>query len=203
MKKKRRKQPRHRLLKACCVGAGLLSISNPTQITAADIGLYDVHNSPVAWQHSKPVPERAARRARGRRRSRWRRLRRHCHGPWQWRSGQSRYACGHIKQSWTISPSSQARVGFADASVRVATGDLDGDGKDEIIVTPATGPGSEARASSGQGRPLARPQDFHVVDSTDGMFDGFAGGVNVAVGDYEGDGVPDIVAAKGGCSRRK
>ena len=57
MKKKRRKQPRHRLLKASCVGAGLLSISNPTQITAADIGLYDVHNAQSLGSIPNPFPD--------------------------------------------------------------------------------------------------------------------------------------------------
>ncbi len=73
--------------------------------------------------------------------------------------------------------------------VYVAGGDLNGDGRDDIVVAAGTGGGPHVRAFSGLDGRL--------------LFDGltyaasFRGGVNVAVGDVNGDGFGDIVTGAG------
>jgi hypothetical protein len=72
--------------------------------------------------------------------------------------------------------------------VRVARGDLDGDGHDEIIV--AEGPGDtsiiQVFTSDGSG----------IVDQVD-AYPGFTGGVFVAAGDVDGDGKDEVITAAG------
>ncbi len=74
--------------------------------------------------------------------------------------------------------------------VRVAVGDLDGDGKAEIVTSP--GPGMEplVRRFSGDGSFVA-PNGFLAYANT------FHGGVRVAVGDLDGDGKAEIVTTPG------
>jgi serralysin len=73
--------------------------------------------------------------------------------------------------------------------VSVAGGDLNGDGRDDIIVAAGTGGGPHVRAFSGlDGRLLFDGQVYAPL---------FRGGVNVAVGDVNGDGFADIVTAPG------
>ncbi|MDD5626134.1 MAG: S8 family serine peptidase [Patescibacteria group bacterium] len=70
--------------------------------------------------------------------------------------------------------------------VNVAVGDVDGDGKDEIVT--GAGPG---------GGPHVRVFDLYGQSKT-GFFayqSGFKGGVNVAVGDVDGDGKDEIVTS--------
>jgi hypothetical protein len=74
--------------------------------------------------------------------------------------------------------------------VRVATGDLTGDGVDEIITAPGRGREPEIRVFTQQGVELT---DFRTL-AYDAAFDG---GVYVAVGDVVGDGLPDIVTSQG------
>ncbi len=72
--------------------------------------------------------------------------------------------------------------------VTVATGDLDGDGTDEIIVAPAKSAQPEVRVYSSTGDWL---RAFMVYDTK------FRGGVNLAIFDADGDGQNDIVTAPG------
>ncbi len=77
--------------------------------------------------------------------------------------------------------------------VRVAAGDVDGDGKADVIAS--TGEGTPARVKAFQGTTLAVLSDLSV-------FDGFAGGIYVSAGDFNGDGKADIVVGSGaGASR--
>lgn len=71
--------------------------------------------------------------------------------------------------------------------IRVATGDVNGDGRPDLVVGTASG-GSQVRVFDGNGGGLL--SDFIA-------YSGFNGGVTVAVGDVNGDGVDDIVTGSG------
>ena len=70
----------------------------------------------------------------------------------------------------------------------VTGGDIDGDGKDEIIVGPGSGGGPHVRIFSADGK--VRGQ-FFAYDSR------FRGGVNVAAGDIDADGKDEIIVGAG------
>lgn len=83
-------------------------------------------------------------------------------------------------------------LGFEEefvAGVRVAAGDVNGDGADDIILS--TGPGflSEVRVFNGQTRAFLGRFIAYEPD--------FVGGVYVASGDLDGDGVDEIVTSPG------
>jgi hypothetical protein len=69
--------------------------------------------------------------------------------------------------------------------VRVAVGDINGDGVRDIITAPGPGGGPDVRIFDGATGQLV--DEFMAYDP------GFAGGVNLAIGDFNGDHVPDIV----------
>jgi hypothetical protein len=74
--------------------------------------------------------------------------------------------------------------------VFVAAGDIDGDGKAELIVTPDQGGGPRVRVfRGGDFAPLA---DFFGIDDP-----AFRGGARAAVGDVNGDGKGDLLVAAG------
>ena len=70
--------------------------------------------------------------------------------------------------------------------MRLATGDMDGDGVDEIITAPGRGRAPEIRVFTQDGIELTQ---FRTMAYTTK----FTGGVEVAVGDVNGDGKNDIV----------
>lgn len=73
--------------------------------------------------------------------------------------------------------------------VRVAVGDVNGDGAADMIVAPGTGAGPHVKVFDGVTGALSR--EFFPFDS------GFLGGVYVAAGDVNGDGTADIIVAVG------
>jgi hypothetical protein len=73
--------------------------------------------------------------------------------------------------------------------VRVAVGDLDGDGRSELVTAP--GPGIEPRVK------IFSEQGTKLIGEGLAYAPTFIGGVRVAVGDLDGDGRSEIVTAPG------
>lgn len=74
--------------------------------------------------------------------------------------------------------------------VSVAAGDLDGDGRDEVVTAAGAGGGPHVKAFGVYGgNYVVEVRSFYAFDST------FAGGVNVASGDTDGDGRDEIIVA--------
>jgi hypothetical protein len=72
----------------------------------------------------------------------------------------------------------------------VAAGDFKGDGKAAIVIAPDQGGGGRVQ--------ILDPSTGAQVASFNGIADdSFRGGVRVAVGDVNGDGVPDLIVAAG------
>ncbi len=84
--------------------------------------------------------------------------------------------------------SSVAFDGFL-GGVRVASGDVTGDGIDDLVV--AAGPGGGPRVIVLDGATGRQVQSFFAFDP------GFRGGVNVTVADFDRDGYADIVVGAG------
>lgn len=75
--------------------------------------------------------------------------------------------------------------------IHVAVGDLDKDGKAEIITGAGKGGGAHVRVFDGEGNPKKYNPGFFAYS------DDFRGGVYVAVGDLEGDGWGEIITGAG------
>jgi hypothetical protein len=73
--------------------------------------------------------------------------------------------------------------------VRVAVGDVTNDGVDDIVTIPAFGGGPRVRVFSGR--------DGAPVTDTFAFDPAFRGGGYVAVGDFTGDGIGDLIVAAG------
>ncbi len=80
-------------------------------------------------------------------------------------------------------------AGDLDITRNVADGDFTGDGVAELVVAAGAGDGPRVRVRDRVTGAVSR--DFFAYDVN------FRGGVNVAVGDLTGDGVPDIVTGAG------
>jgi hypothetical protein len=102
---------------------------------------------------------------------------------------------------WKVSGSSLVQVGggfFAYGSnfaggVTVATGDVNGDGKDEIITGPGAGGGPDVEVNSFSVANAAPTRLFGFMAYTDpNAQPNWTGGVNVAAGDFDGDGKAEI-----------
>ncbi len=79
-------------------------------------------------------------------------------------------------------------IGFR-GGVRVSVGDVNGDGFDDIVT--GTGAGTTAHVKAFSGKDGALLRSFLAYDA------GFSGGVYVAAGDLNGDGLDDIVTGSG------
>lgn len=97
----------------------------------------------------------------------------------------------------TLVPAFTPFPGF-DGSLSVAAADLNGDGKAELVVAAGTGGGpvivvyDGAKLSSGVSPVSAEIVSFLGIDEPS-----FRGGTRIALGDLNGDGVPDLVVAAG------
>ena len=74
--------------------------------------------------------------------------------------------------------------------VYVAAGDLTGDGKAEIVITPDEGGGPRVRVFNADG--FIQLADFYGIDDPN-----FRGGARASVGDLNGDGRGDLLVAAG------
>jgi glucose/arabinose dehydrogenase len=74
--------------------------------------------------------------------------------------------------------------------VYVAAGDMDGDGKAEVVVSPDQGGGPRVDVYRGNG--LTKAASFFGIDDPN-----FRGGARVALGDVSGDGKRDLVVSAG------
>ncbi len=74
--------------------------------------------------------------------------------------------------------------------VFVAAGDVTGDGRADLVITPDQGGGPRVRVFSGAG--FGRIADFLGIEDPN-----FRGGARAAVGDLTGDGVGDLLVAAG------
>ncbi len=79
--------------------------------------------------------------------------------------------------------------------VHVASGDINGDGRADLIVAAGAGGGSRVRVYSGM-TVIGNPTDASVI-SDFFAYDGFFGGVFVASGDVNGDGKDEIITGPG------
>jgi hypothetical protein len=73
--------------------------------------------------------------------------------------------------------------------VRIASGDVTGDGRDDILT--AAGPGAGPHVKVYDGVTHDQVKSYWAYDQ------GYNGGVRVAAGDYNGDGVSEIITAAG------
>jgi hypothetical protein len=81
-----------------------------------------------------------------------------------------------------------AYVSTFHGGVRVATGDLDGDGADEIVTGPGAGGGPHVKVFLPDGQNVAGFMAYAPA---------FTGGVDVAAGDVDGDGAEDVITGAG------
>jgi hypothetical protein len=81
--------------------------------------------------------------------------------------------------------------------VRVASADFDRDGDAEIITAPGPGGGPHIKVFDGTGNMFTSASLPNFVNSFFSYSSAFSGGVFIAAGDVNGDGVPDIITGPG------
>jgi hypothetical protein len=73
--------------------------------------------------------------------------------------------------------------------VRVAVGDVNGDGRDDIVTGAGAGGGPHVQVFSGR--------DFSLYSTYFAYAPNFTNGIYVAVGDVDGDGLADVITGAG------
>jgi hypothetical protein len=81
---------------------------------------------------------------------------------------------------------------FTTIGLFVAAGDLDGDGRAEIVVSPDQGGGARIQVLRWTNGTLAQVGNFFGIDDP-----AFRGGGRIAVGDVNGDNRPDLIVGAG------
>jgi hypothetical protein len=76
--------------------------------------------------------------------------------------------------------------------VYVAAGDINGDGKAELVITPDEGGGPRVRVFTGVGVAVVQVADFFGIEDPN-----FRGGARAAIGDLNADGKGDLMVAAG------
>jgi fibronectin-binding autotransporter adhesin len=94
-----------------------------------------------------------------------------------------------LNSDGTLGPIIQAYTPLFTGGVNIAIGDVDGDGVADVVTGANAGGGPHVKLFSGSN--LAEMKSFMAYDMA------FSGGVNVAVGDVDGDGVLDIITGAG------
>lgn len=82
--------------------------------------------------------------------------------------------------------------------IHVATGDINGDGVEDVVT--GAGPGGGPHVQSYDGKALLSGKAERIISALGSYFaynPGFRGGVHVAIGDVNGDGKGDIVTGAG------
>ena len=87
-------------------------------------------------------------------------------------------------------------TGFG-GGVRIAAADFDRDGDYEIVTAAGPGGGPHIKVFDAAGNPFTSASLPNFVNSFFAYSSGFTGGVFVAAGDVNGDGVPDIITGAG------
>ena len=81
---------------------------------------------------------------------------------------------------------------FTSIGLFVAAGDVDGDGRAEVAVSPDQGCGTRVQVFSYAAGGFTRRANFFAIDDAN-----FRGGARIAMGDVNGDGRADLVAGAG------
>ncbi len=82
--------------------------------------------------------------------------------------------------------------------IHVATGDINGDGVEDVVT--GAGPGGGPHVQTFDGNAILNGKAERIISSLGSYFaynPGFGGGVNVAIGDVNGDGLGDIITGAG------
>ncbi len=106
-------------------------------------------------------------------------------------TGVARYGGPDIRvfdEGGTLLRQFYAYVGSYNGGVHVAAGDVDGDGRDEIVTGTNVGAGPHTRVFRDDGSSVAEWNSYIGT---------FLGGVRVATGDVDGDGNDEVVTAPG------
>lgn len=81
---------------------------------------------------------------------------------------------------------------FTNIGLFVAAGDVDGDDNAEIVVSPDQGGGARVQVFKLANGVLNQTANFFSIDDP-----AFRGGGRIAMGDFNGDGIPDLLAGAG------